>query len=152
MSSLAYVQQCMFSLLHACHWFYLTLKISTLKKFFSGIWVLFFCVCVFLLILVVDQWKKVMRCWTIWLEWGQMWDSLNALYGLFETLYFGTLCMYYIGLECLSISTFILCMQNQCDRRCMNIFINKTALTFPACTFMSSSHVIHSFAFMMLAE
>ena len=62
------------------------------------------------------------------------------------------ICMYYIGLECLSISTVILCMQNQCDRRCMNIFINKTALTFLACTFMSSSHVIHSFAFMMLAE
>ena len=144
----------MFSLLHACHCFYLTLKISTLKKFFSGIWVffcLFFFFFFFLLILVVDQWKKVMRCWTVWMGSGQRWDSLNALYGLFET-YFRITCMYYIGLECLSISTVILCMQNQCDRRCMNIFINKTALTFPACTFLSSSHVIHSFAFMMLAE
>lgn len=125
-------------------------KKSALKKFFSGIWVLFFCF--FLLILVVDQWKKVMRYGTIWVGWGPRWASLNALYVLFETLYFGTICMYYIGLECLSISIVIPCMQNQCDRRCMSIFINKMALTFPACTLMNSSHVIHSFAFMMLAE
>lgn len=140
----------MFSLLHACHCFYLTLKMPTLKSS-SVEFEFFFLFFVFLLILVVDQWKKVMRCWTIWMGWGQRWDSLNALYGLSE-MYFGTPCMYYIGLECLSTSTVTLCMQNQCDRRCMNILINETALTYTACTFMSSSHVIHSFAFMMLAE
>lgn len=126
-------QQCMFSLLHACR-FYHTLK-STLKKLLWWNLRVFF---LFLLILVVDQWKEIMRCWTIWVGWGRGGDSLNAFYGLFETLFWNYLyvCRYVcIRLECLPTSTAILCMQTQCDRRCMNIFINKTALTFPACTF-----------------